>query len=89
MTTFPSFEQITRPRLDDLKIALARTPWDSARSRTPEDWLDEVCLDNAEGLVTLHLAYADYVASVADDHDVELFFRDWVWLVAHALYAPG
>ncbi len=85
---FPTFELATAPHLDTLRNELAQHPCRFDVARTPEDWLDVMLDENPKGLINLHRRYADYLNSdLCSDTPDGLFWRDWVWLVAHRLYA--
>ncbi len=88
MSDFPNFDRFTEPRLDDLREALAIYPLQSGRDRTPDDWLDCMQDQNPAGLAALHRAFAAFLdANESSDQPDELWFRDFVWLLGHRLFA--
>lgn len=90
MSLFPTFEHFIEPHIDELRAALAAYPLRFGRDRTPEDWLDCMQEQNPAGLIALHRAFADYIeANRAAPQPDEIWFRDWVWLIADRLYGSA
>ncbi len=90
MSDFPTFERATAPHFATLRSDLAQCPCHVERARTPEDWLDVMFDENPTGLASLHRLYANYLDAELDSAAPDgLYWRDWVWLVAHRLYAAA
>jgi len=86
VTTLPVFERFIEHRLESLRAALAAYPPRLGRDRKPEDWLDCMQEQNPAGLSALHREFAAYLkANSAAPKPDEVWFRDWVWLIADRL----